>query len=100
MTLMESLPPFDWSEIATKDDLAALEQRMIVRFDALRIEMVARIDSVRAELRGEIAELRGEIVHLRGETKLGIARMTYVTLAGFAAAVTPIYLALFAGLGA
>ena len=25
MTLMESLPPVDWHELATKDDLAALE---------------------------------------------------------------------------
>ena len=33
-TLMESLPPVDWHELATKEDLAALEERVNGRFDA------------------------------------------------------------------
>lgn len=48
-TLMEYLPPVGWADIATKQDLAALEQ------------------SLRRELRGEIGEVRGEIAELRGE---------------------------------
>ena len=52
--------------------------------------MGAKIDTGLAEVRGEIAELRGE-------TKIGMARQTYVILAGLAAAMTPIYIALFTG---
>ena len=48
-TLMESLPPVVWSQLATKDDLAALENRL------------------RAEMKGEFALLRGEFVELKGE---------------------------------
>ena len=154
MTLMESLPPVDWHELATKDDLAALEERVNARFEvvdaridtglggvrgevaALRVELGARIDTglagVRGEVagvRGEVAELRGEmsamnarfevvdarfdavgdridkgLADLRGEMKLNmarltrdIARQTYVILAGLAAIITPIYIALFTG---
>jgi len=32
--LMECIPPFGWHEIATKRDLAELEERMSLRFDA------------------------------------------------------------------
>ena len=97
MTLMESLPPVDWHELATKDDLAALEERVNARFevvdarfDALRVELGARIDT-------GLAELWGEISDLRGETKRDIARQTYVILAGLVAIITPIYIALFTG---
>ena len=68
MTLMESLPPIGWDKLATKDDLAALEERVSARFDA-------RIDR-------------------------GLARQTYVILAGLAAIITPIYFALFSGAAA
>ena len=85
MTLMESLPPVDWREFATKNDLAALEERLNARLDALRTELNAKIDT--------------GLTDLRGETKFGLARQTYVILAGFAAAMTPIYIALFTGAG-
>ena len=69
-TLMDSLPPMDWRELATKTDLAALEERLDTRFE--RID--ARIDK-------------------------RIAKQTYVILVGtmatVAAALTPVYLALF-----
>ena len=67
-TLMDSLPPIGWERLATKDDLAALEERLDTRFE--RID--ARIDK-------------------------RIAQQTYVTLVGVAAMITPIYLALFSG---
>ena len=63
---MDSLPPMDWHELATKDDLADLEERLDTRFERLD----ARIDK-------------------------RIAQQTYVTLVGVAAMITPIYLALF-----
>ena len=118
MTLMESLPPVDWHELATKDDLAALEERVNARFevvdarfDALRTELGAKI----SELRGEMSvmnakfevvdarldalrtEVRGEISKLGGEAKRDVARQTYVILAGLVAIITPIYIALFTG---
>ena len=65
---MDSLPPIGWERLATKDDLAALEERLSTRFE--RID--ARIDK-------------------------RIAQQTYVTLVGVAAMITPIYLALFSG---
>ncbi len=68
MTLMESLPPVDWHEFATKDDLAGLEGRVNARF---------------------------EVVDARFDT--GLARQTYVILVGLAALITPIYFALFTG---
>jgi hypothetical protein len=45
--LMAAIPPFEWSELATKRDL----------------------DSLRVELRGEMAELRGDMSGLRGELR-------------------------------
>ena len=33
-TLMSSLPPMDWTEIATKSDLAGLEERLELRITA------------------------------------------------------------------
>ena len=75
---MDSLPPVGWERLATKEDLADLEERLSTKFDARFIEM-------------------------RAESKLGRAKQTYVVLASGAAmlagALTPIYLALFAGGG-
>ena len=107
-TLMESLPPMDWHELATKDDLAALEDRMDARFEvvdirleALRTELGAKIDTGLTDLN---AKIDTGLADVRGETKLGLAKQTYVILAGvaaaLAAAMTPVYIALFAGLGA
>ena len=67
-TLMDSLPPVGWERLATKDDLADLEERLDTRFE--RID--ARIDK-------------------------RIAQQTYVTLVGVAAMLTPVYVALFSG---
>ena len=68
-TLMESLPPVGWENLATKDDLEAVEERLITKFDA-KIERA-------------------------------LARQTYIFLAGvaatLAAAMVPIYIALFTG---
>ena len=110
MTLMESLPPVDWHELATKDDLVALEERVNARFevvdarfDALRVELGAKIDT---DLTGLGAKIDTGLADLRGETKLDMARLTrdmarqtYVILAGLAAIITPIYIALFTGAG-
>ncbi|MXV90522.1 MAG: hypothetical protein F4121_02940 [Acidimicrobiia bacterium] len=94
-TLMESLPPMEWRELATKtdlallkDDLTALEERMDLRLEALRTELGAKIDTGLADVRGEM--------------KSDLAKQTYIVLAGvaaaLAAAMTPVYIALFTGL--
>ena len=110
MTLMESLPPVSWEKLATKEDLTDLEGRMNAGFESLRIELGAKIDAGLAAVRGEMGELRGEMkqlrgevrgemAELRGETKLSLARQTFILLAALAAAMTPIYIALFTAAG-
>jgi len=55
--LMEVIPPFSWSEIATKTDLKDLETRLNGRIDQLSDQLTERIDvrseSVTDKLRGE-----------------------------------------------
>jgi hypothetical protein len=52
--LMAAIPPFEWSELATKRDL-----------DSLRVELRGEM----AELRGDMRGLRGEMTGLRGELR-------------------------------
>ncbi|MBA2496486.1 MAG: hypothetical protein H0V33_05220 [Acidimicrobiia bacterium] len=40
-TMMSMLPPFGWADVATKHDLAALEDRLGLRFDALDLRFAA-----------------------------------------------------------
>ena len=102
-TLMDSLPRMDWHELATKTDLAALAERVDARFEvvdvrleALRTELGAKIDTGLTDLN---AKIDTGLADVRGEMKLGLAKQTYVILATLAAAMTPIYLALFTGGG-
>ena len=117
-TLMESLPPMDWQELATKTDLAALEERVDIRLEALRTELGAKIDTGLTDLNAKIdtgltelgakidrgltdlnAKIDTGLADVRGEMKSGRATQTYVFLVGLVATMTPVYLALFAGLG-
>ena len=110
-TLMESLPPMDWRELATKTDLAALEERMNVKFDALRVEMGAKFAEVAAgftavgagftamdakftEMDAKFKAVEARITDVGAETKRDIAKQTYVVLAGVVAIATPFYIAL------
>ncbi len=82
-TLMESLPPTHWDQIATKDDLRALEERLVQKFMSEvnkvksglaelsgRVEgEFGRIDGKFANLRGELSEVRGEVREVRGEVR-------------------------------
>ena len=71
-TIMDSLPPMDWRELATKTDLAALEERLDTRFERIDTRF-ERIDT--------------------GIDKR-IAKQTYVLLASLAAMLSPFYIAL------
>jgi len=63
-TLMAQLPPYDWPDLAIKQDLAELRGDM----EQLRTELKGEIEQLRTELKGDMAQLRGEIGELRGET--------------------------------
>ncbi len=58
--LMDSLPPFSWDQLATKDDLNALSTAITAKFD----QVDAQFTAVAAEfvnLRGEISKVEGNL---------------------------------------
>ncbi|MDE0614871.1 MAG: hypothetical protein OXI32_10715 [bacterium] len=88
--LMESLPPFDWHQLATKKDLSVLEGKIEANKAAieasenrLRTEMDAGFANIRTEmnaefkmLRAENKEIRAENKEFRGEMALQFAKQT------------------------
>jgi hypothetical protein len=61
--LMECVPPFPWTDIATKHDLAELEARMNLRFevmetkfDALEVKLDGRLDGFEGRMTALIQE--------------------------------------------
>ena len=78
-TLIEHLPPVGWADVATKGDLAVLEQRLELRFDriddrfdriddrftALDENIALRIESSENRVRASFEhELRGQAITL------------------------------------
>ena len=68
------MPPIDYSQLATKQDLAAIDARLTGDMRQLRAEF--------GQLRGEFAELRGEFAELRGDLKSDQANLLKGVLAG------------------
>ena len=64
--IMESMPPVDWSDLATKQDLALTTRELRSEMGQLRVEM--------GELR---VELKTEMSGLRTELKRDIAKISY-----------------------
>ncbi|MCY3850154.1 MAG: hypothetical protein OXF75_05050 [Acidimicrobiaceae bacterium] len=84
--LMENTPPFDWHEIATKDDLAALKEWAEAKFDAQSASTAAEFAKVAAEftaVRGEFAEKIGEVHKEIGGLHVAIAESAKQTTAQF-----------------
>ena len=72
--LMDSLPPFSWDQIVTKDDLNALSAAITAKFD----QVDAQFTAVSAEfvgLRGEIAKEIAGVLGKIGETDSKIERL-------------------------
>jgi hypothetical protein len=89
-TLMDSLPPVYWEQLATKGDLAASEQRLgnemrsgfakvyaelhslhtetAAEFKNIRTETATEFKNIRTETAAEFAKVYGELHSLRTET--------------------------------
>lgn len=89
-TLMNSLPPVGWADVATKADLDQFAVRLRTEFQSeiggLRAELQSEIGALRAELQSEVgglhramgdirAELHSEIGGLRGEVHAEIGKV-------------------------
>lgn len=88
---MEAMPPIDYAQLATKQDLNALDAKLTGEMTGLRGELSGEMAELRAEVRGnmagleakvdsgfarvsgDFAELRGEMAELRGDLKSDIA---------------------------
>ena len=111
-TLMDSLPPVDWRELATKTDLAALEERLDLKSDARFAKIDARFTETNArfakidarfegvDARFERVDAEFKVVHAKFErVEARIDKRAAQMLVGVAVLLTPLYLALFAGFG-
>ena len=70
--LMDSLPPFSWDQVATKDDLNALSTAITAKFDQVDAQftaVAAEFVNLRGEISKEIAGLSREIGRL--DNKIG-----------------------------
>ena len=95
-TLMSHLPPVIWDQVATKDDLRALETNLraeiSVSASGLRAEMAnlrTEMADLRTEVRTGLAGVRTEMADLRTEISDAIVRQTRWML-GFALALTSV----------
>lgn len=79
-TLMDSLPPVYWEQLATKSDLAASEQRLGNEMRSGFAKVYSELHSLRTETAAEFKNLRAETAaefkSVRSEMALQFARQT------------------------
>ncbi len=70
-TIMESLPPTIWQNIATKDDLNDLADRLCAQFDS----KFAKVDGGFAKVDGEFAKIDAEFAKVHAKIDGGFAKV-------------------------
>ncbi len=73
MTLMSHLPPVTWDQVATKDDLHALEANLRAEISVSASGLRTEMANLRTEVRTELAEVRTEMVDLGTKVDTGLA---------------------------
>ena len=92
-TLMSHLPPVTWDQVATKEDLRALEANLRAEISVSASGLRTEMADLRTEVRTELAGVRTEMTHLRTDLRTeisdAITRQTRWML-GFALALTSV----------
>ncbi len=73
MTLMSHLPPVTWDQVATKDDLHALEANLRAEISVSASGLRTEMANLRTEVRTELAEVRTEMIDLGTKVDTGLA---------------------------
>ena len=108
-TLMDQLPPSGWDQMATKDDLAGVEQRLQASLAVLAAETNAKFAESHTKLVeshagllvamhegfAQAAKERAEIIKAQAEMIKVQAKQLYVIVAAIVAATISIWIALF-----
>lgn len=95
--LMESTPPFDWSELATKVDLEAFATKADLEAFATKADLEAF--ATKDDLRTDIAALRDEMFEMRTGIYELRAELHSTVLAAFTRVITLLVPTILTGIG-